>query len=296
MTLIVSCVTRDTLYQISDRRVTRLALPHDPLDDEANKSIFVGGRAVFGYAGLSDIASDHTDIWLTRVISGGPVTDMSRVLERVRLSATEAFKAIPYDGIYKRHAFQAVAWLRLQGETFLTPAILTVHNALNPLTSEWLAAAKPEFEIRTEFPSDDDVRRGGGCIIKSIGESIDVAEQNAVVRLIRKCVKHRYSTPRKVMSALIRAFRWLARRHADRVGLGLIAVCLPRRSVELAESTGHIMLINAPADDQSATFQYVSGTGRISAFGPNMASEGMALTGFESGFGPPPPHLLRPTE
>ena len=73
MTLILTCLTDDCVYQVSDRRLTSFDPPRAPIDDEANKALIVGGRVAFGYTGISKVNGEKTDHWLTRTAASANV-------------------------------------------------------------------------------------------------------------------------------------------------------------------------------------------------------------------------------
>jgi hypothetical protein len=275
MTLILTCLTACTVYQVSDRRLTRITNASEIIDDERNKSVFVG-RVSFGYTGLAEIGQERTDNWLARVISEGPTNDMAQVAERIRSAATAAFRTLPKQ--YRHHAFQGSGWFRLQGEKGLSPGIITVHNSIDEQTGQWVSEPFDEFRTATQFPSKLD----GGCVLNSVGVMPTASEKDAVVRLIRKCVKHRTSTPATVVKGLIISVRWLSGRH-ERVGNSILAVTLPKKSVENWERTGRSMLLAAPPNDSTATFTSASRQGSLSWNGPHIANQGIVLTDVQVG-------------
>jgi hypothetical protein len=275
MTLILACLTANTAYQVSDRRLTRLLEPETIIDDDRNKAVFVG-RVSFGYTGLAEIGNERTDNWLARVISEGPTNDMAQVAERIRNGATVAFRRMPRN--VRHHAFQGVGWFRLRGERCLSPGIVTVHNCLDDHTGLWVGQPFEEFRISTQFPSS----LPGSCILNSVGVTPTAQEKGAIVRLVRKCVKHRTSTPATVAKALIISLRWLSTRH-PRIGSSLLAISLPKRSVEEWERTGRSALLAGPPNDRTATFTYISPNGTRTWFGPHIVREGVVLTGVKVG-------------
>jgi hypothetical protein len=278
MTLILACLTAHNVYQVSDRRLTELSDPEAVIDDERNKAVFVG-RVSFGYTGLGHILSERSDNWLARVISEGETNDMAQVAERIRTAASVAFRWLRHvPPKYRRHAFQGVGWFRLKGESQLSPGIITIHNALDEQTGLWLDEPSEEFHTSTQFPSS----LPGSCILNSVGVTPTAQEKGAIVRLVRKCVKHRTSTPTTVFKALIISMRWLSRRH-PRIGDSLLAVSLPKQSVETWERTGRTVLLASPPNDLTATFSYVSPRGSFTWFGPHIASKGIVLTDVKAG-------------
>ena len=52
VTLILSCLTDDAVYQVSDRRLTSFSAPHAPIDEDTNKALLVDGRLAFGTPGF----------------------------------------------------------------------------------------------------------------------------------------------------------------------------------------------------------------------------------------------------
>lgn len=59
MTLILDCIARDAVFQVSDRRLTD-AYGGTVVDDQSNKAVVVDGRVVFGYTGLATIDGQRT--------------------------------------------------------------------------------------------------------------------------------------------------------------------------------------------------------------------------------------------
>jgi hypothetical protein len=275
MTLILACLTPRAVYQVSDRRLTRPWNANAIVDDESNKNVFLG-RFSFGYTGLAFLGQERTDLWLARVISEGPVLDMAVVAERIRVKATAAF--LPLPRISRRHAFQGVGWLRLKGEQHLSPGLITVHNGIDEQTGSWLREALPEFRTSVQFPSSFP----GGCILNSVGVTPTPQEKDAIVRLVRKCVKHRRSTPAAVVKSLIISVRWLNGRH-PRIGNSILALSIPKQSVDTWEQTGSSLLLAAPPNDSTATFTYASPQGSLRWYGPHVVSEGVVLTDVQVG-------------
>src|SRR4051812_26726217 len=112
MTLVLSCLTDDVVYQVSDRRLTTFEVPRRIMDDNSNKAVFVGGRVAFGYTGISHIENQRADTWLLGVVRTQDTNNMSATAEAIREAATRAFRRMPVASRYKRHAFQGVGWFR----------------------------------------------------------------------------------------------------------------------------------------------------------------------------------------
>ena len=150
--LILTCLTDDCVYQVSDRRLTSFDPPRSPIDDETNKALFVSGRVIIGYTGISKVNGENTDLWLTRVAASVNSTDMGAISSKIRDEATSAFRRMNFASRYKRHAFQGAGWFSDPDRSALRPGIVTVHNALEFGTLAWLPYARPSFDLVTSFP------------------------------------------------------------------------------------------------------------------------------------------------
>lgn len=277
MTLVLTCLTRDAIFQVSDRRLTRSAPPFEIVDDEANKAVVVEGRVVFGYTGLARIQTERTDDWLARVIGSESTNDMAQIARRIKDAATQEFVRMNLPAQFKYHAFQGAGWFRLKGEDYLRPGTIVIDNGFDHRT--WTALPSPlaEFRVSTSFPE----KMRGECVLSSIGFVPSAEEKAAIVRLVRKCVKHRHSTFRTVLHALINSMRWLSSRHWS-IGPGLMAVCLPKKCVQILEESGQVMMLAGPPTDYAATFLYVSATGSTTIFGPHFVGDGSIAMNFRA--------------
>jgi hypothetical protein len=278
MTLVIACLTEKAVYQVSDRRLTSFTCPDTVIDDERNKAVVVNSRVAFAYSGLSAIGGERSDDWVARVIADGPTNDMAQVTHRIKERATRDFQQLNIASRFKHHAFQGVGWFRLKGEDWLSPGVITIDNAIDHQTGTWLAEPRVEFQVTTQFPS----KLPGSCILNSVGLPPSAEEKNAVVRLVRKCAKHPRTTCRTVLHSLIISLRWLSSRHSQ-IGHGLMAICLPKRSVEESERTGHMLMIAGPPSDLISSFVYVSATGSAVTFGPHFVGGRSVLTDFKAG-------------
>src|SRR5687768_9667498 len=134
MTFILSCATKDAVYQVSDRRLTWLggSAPGSVKDDESNKAVLIDGRMAFGYTGLAEVQGLRTDYWLAKLFGNVPTADLAAVAERIRSQATEAFSNMKVSNPrWLRHAFVGIGWGTYRSETELVPILVTISNALN---------------------------------------------------------------------------------------------------------------------------------------------------------------------
>jgi hypothetical protein len=281
MTIVLDCFARDAAFQVSDRRLSDPDRPGIIIDDETNKAVLVNGRVIFSYTGLAAIDGQRTDEWLARAIADGPTEDMAAVAQRVRDKATAAFRRIRLPSRYKRHAFRGTGWFRLKNEDWLSPGLITVHNAFDHETGGWLNDSLPEFRVASYFPS----KLPGGCFIRNVGVTPSERERDAIVRLVRKCATHRNATTSTVLDALVMVVQWLSKhRQYERIGPGLMVVCLPRSSVEKSDDRTFTFSAGKP-NDSTPTFFYVPAKGATPiTFGPIFVVGQQILTGFEAGY------------
>ena len=200
MTLILDCIARDAVFQVSDRRLTD-AYGGTVVDDQSNKAVVVDGRIVFGYTGLAIINGQRTDQWLAQVIADGPTQDMSAVANRIRDKATAAFSRLRCPTILKRHAFRGTGWFRLKNEDEPSPGLITVHNLFDHETGNLLDQPLPEFKVHSYFPAE----LRGGCLIRNVGIDPSPVERSTIFRLVSKCCKNKHATRGAVLQALIRS-------------------------------------------------------------------------------------------
>jgi hypothetical protein len=276
MTLVLACLTETAVYLLSDRRLVSSGDVHQVVDDESNKTVVTEGRVAFAYTGLAMIGSRRTDDWLASVISDGPTRDMAQVCLRIRDRATEEFKKLRLPAKLKRHAFMGAGWFVSDAFDGFRPGIVAVDNAIEHSTRVWLDEPLAEFHTAVQLPR----ALPGGCVLDSVGINPSLDEKRAVVRLVRRCVKHRSSTLRTVEHGLITSLRWLSLRHPE-VGPSLMSVCIPKKAVELADSTGQISVMSGPPTSQTPSFFYVSPTGSRTSFGPHLVGGGAVITGLK---------------
>jgi hypothetical protein len=104
MTLILSCITQDAIVQVSDRCLTNLATG-EPVEQEANKAVFLSNRVALAYTGLAEIEGKPADIWLRDILV--PHESVGHGIQLILDEATRAFAAMPGSSAAKRQAFVA---------------------------------------------------------------------------------------------------------------------------------------------------------------------------------------------
>lgn len=281
MTLILTCLTNDVIYQISDRRLTSFSPPRAPIDEESNKAVFVNGRVVFGYTGISQVNGQRTDDWLAHAVASAASQDMAEVANAIKDEASSAFRRMSFASRFKRHAFQGAGWFTNPDGPGLRPGVLTIHNALDSETREWLPYAEGEFRLISEFHK----LKQNQFVLTSVGLRPTAVERSAVYQLIRKCVHRRRGRQNGILYALIVSMRWLSERYEPNspIGRNLMVVSLPKVAAEQYAQTGQFMALASAPDPNMVTFLDIPEHGRPVNYGPHFVIGGAIVSGFQCG-------------
>ena len=269
MTLILGCAVGDSVYQISDRRL--VYSNGIVATNTQNKSVFLDGRVAVGYTGLAEIAGKPTDRWLAEILHRefSKSADLKASFVALRDSATAIFKSIRLAPHLKRHAFQAIGWVKPNGESNLSPLILGVDNSLD-MDGKWDAEARDEFILRQHLLTCEP-----SPTIMSVGAGCSEPEKSAIVRLVRRCARR--GEPAIVMESLIRSMLWLSARHKT-IGNSLLAIHIPKGCVTCEPFVR--FAVDRP-NPTNPTFWTVEPNLTTSGVGPNVVSQDLIICGIK---------------
>lgn len=169
MTMVISVITRDAVFQASDRRLVYLEPDGSTRlkDDNRNKAVMYGNQMVFAYTGLADIGPrrEPTDQWIGAVLNEhAPTTENHAVLlEALRIRMMERLRHPLYaklDSSMTGHEIVACAWARFEDsdEGILDPYISWVSNLRS---SDGLAMRQPPGSCArglSRLPRDGDIQ------------------------------------------------------------------------------------------------------------------------------------------
>jgi hypothetical protein len=153
VTQILSCLTRDYVLQVSDRRLARLCwdgtLKLD--EDDQTKAIVVNRTLIFAYAGWGESEKQSTNEWFASVIKRFADTDQLHegTLEVAR-RATAFFARPRYPPIppeQKRHTFIGVSWRQRRRDGRVIPTAVRITNAFDS-QGQPLPRARPDFVVQ----------------------------------------------------------------------------------------------------------------------------------------------------
>jgi len=261
MTLILSCVTEDYAIQVSDRRLSKMDIRTGKIrnvEDNENKAVMLGTSMVFSYTGLGEIEGIRTDLWLARLIYSIPRgKSFNDIVETIRNKATECFKNIPWPQKIKRHAFVGAGWTRESKDAPLSPTIVLISNFQSK--GGVLDEAEDEFQI---WNSPKFLKSDKHFLLVTGSHPTSTEEKefrkkyiHELNRNLKRCVAKKVS-PQLLMVILVIAVRQFASRY-EPVGKSLMAVCLPKASVERKDSRKFI-LSSLPTPG-APTFLYIPG-------------------------------------
>lgn len=180
MTLVLSCITRDFVMQVSDRRLTYL--DGRPPDDETNKAVFVLGRVLMSFTGVGYIAGTVTHIWTVERLanlSDDPNKSLDVAFKQFTNEASGAFQRISGREA-KRHAFVGVGWgQRRSDPSDLHPFIWTISNTLDQ-NANWLPLAERRFTMQQRL-----LAPGEPYFLLTTGQPLTPSEDTSIRRNIR---------------------------------------------------------------------------------------------------------------
>jgi hypothetical protein len=225
---VLSLATRNAIFQVSDRRLTRIRNGIEVVNEYATKQVVFGGDVVFGYTGVAQIAGRPAERWLAEQLSTSARAEtFDETVSRLITAANEAFARIGYPPTQKRQAFQAIGWFRSPAKPQWMPGVVTVENALADDSLTWLPRVRSNFRgtiVRYEL-----LRHR--FTIDGIGLPIPAAERYTVWRHLRKCVARKDRQEEAILTGMVDAVRWLNTRHggqASTIGRNLLATCIPK--------------------------------------------------------------------
>lgn len=241
MTLILSCITDQFVVQVSDRCLSDLWTGR-PVEQEANKAVFLSNRVVFGFTGLAEIEGKPADIWLRDVLV--PHESVGHGVQLVVDEATRAFASMRSPRASKRQAFVGVGWARFdEASDGLLPFGVIISNAFSD--RGWLSEAQSEFVGDVKF-----LQRGGGCVWTDVG-GLPGRRKADLNRMVRRIVDRRLSA-----AAMADLFIRETRTMADldrRIGRGLMVSSIPRA----VSTTQDLLALASLPRDSELTFAHM---------------------------------------
>lgn len=281
VTLILSCLTSDNAYLVSDRRLTSFDVPRRIVDDDTNKIVLLNGHVALGYTGREMINEDRADVWLAKAVAGVDSRDAAHLGNIIAEKATNAFRKMSFASRYKRHAFQAVGWFPDPSGGPVRVGKLLVYNALDNKSGKWLPYAKTNFEVSAQvgYLGSSHFR------LSVVGSALTAEEGSAIYRLVKKCVHRRINRERAILQAMVMGIRWASTRYEapSPIGTGLLAAIIPHAPARSAIERGEWNGIAGHPSPNILTFLDLPSTGRAESHGPHFVGGSMIGLDFRAG-------------
>jgi hypothetical protein len=220
VTLILTCATRRSIVQVSDRRLT---VDGRLYDDNTTKAVFYCGRVAIAYTGDARIAGQDTAEWLSTKLTG------HANLEEALRDAARSFEEHTARQRGRRPSLAVVAcgWATYKGAGTPRPFVCTVSNFLTE-DGEWSADNKLEVSQRLDW-----LDSGRSHLLVCAGQGLNSRELARLDVAIRDSLRQR-SEPFGLASALGEMIRQVSddgTERGRRVGKGLIVQALSREAV-----------------------------------------------------------------
>lgn len=276
MTLILSVLTKEAVYQISDRRLTlnQKGKAIEIISGEFNKAVIAEMRWAFGYTGLSVVGTESSDKWLARTILSIRSPDTYTMAKKIEQAASEEITKAHAQYLKKDRlfAFQAVGWHR-NGPNSISPMVITVHNGWDLQRAKWRDDAPASFE--TNF-SHNTITEQKPFDIVTVGQPLDRSEWREIHRRISRVARRPGMNGMAMTDTLVSLMRWLSGRRTT-IGSGGMVVVIPAAGVANFFDTG-----NSPINMQGyweghiSTFYY-SDTGDPKIYAPHVVWNGTLI-------------------
>jgi len=266
VTLVLNCLTRDYLFQVSDRRLMRGT---EVVEDNANKNVLQGGGIAFSYTGLAEIEGKKTDEWLLSVLPDSFQDTAKVIVEK----ATEAFKRMNPPSAVKRHAFAGVGWLQRERWSPPRPTFILISN-FHQLDGEELRSASDRFSaLAWQLPENVIVQ------VFPVGQRVPKRQLEDLHETLKRCVKKKKGST-TVMRLLVMAMREIAENNPA-VGKNLLALGLPRKAAGVPGATSP--LVEKKMIEDENTFLYIPADSLDGiAYGPAFKGKGFLAWDFEA--------------
>lgn len=257
MTLIVSVIAPDFVFQVSDRRVTLIHSDgrREVRDEPLTKAVVYCDRAIFGFTGYAEVDLKRSDLWIADQLQD--VRDLGDGFDKMRARLTEVFRRPRYRG---GHTVTSAGYkLNEDGTTTPFYALVTNHFA----DGRWLAKPTNDFQWITELAP-----AGTVGVFAAPGWLSDPRMQSLRAGVAAA------DTLDAAVGLVVAAIREVAAAHAE-VGADLLLSVLPRASVGRPE----IFLLTGGPPGETPTFHYLPEGDDPTQYGPTFVCNGGIMSG-----------------
>lgn len=262
MTLVVSVVSQDCVWQAVDRRLTSFQTGK-PVSVDTNKAVNFANWMIFGFTGPSRLAGEETPAWIADRLAehsnlDRSVNELASSVQREanRLSARQ--RSISVDGVGWKSDLRT-------GEVFAN--FVRISNYIdaegNPLSEDGFCFFDGNFK-------PDRLMN-----VRISGQPVSFETGRFWVRQIRKRIKAG-AGPSDVGRCLVQFVRAVASTNSA-VGSGVLVSAIPKRAI------GSEMTISSMAMRDVPTFMYFpEGSNTPIKKGPEFAAPGSRMSDFQA--------------
>lgn len=283
VTLIVSVIVPEWIFQISDRRVSLLHSDGrlEVRDDRTNKAILYDGRVSIAATGLAELEGQRADMWIAEHLH--KAATVNEGFRDVRDALTALFRRRPYRG----HQFTCVAagWARQRlGPTGLYAVVSNMHGS-----DGWLSS------VQEEFWYGFDLAPVGAFGIFTAPAWMTPSEESELRENLNANLARNPGSLEDAIESVCVAMRRVASREPA-VGRDLMLSVVPEASATPKDMT-MFLTFGGIAPDHPTFFYLPDGDSNGVSYGPTfvMPNEGGIVTDFEFTPGPKDTPPTEPT-
>jgi hypothetical protein len=276
MTQVIGVVTRDSVFMVSDRRLTWGAGPRfgQLYDDDTCKLVSVCSTCAVAYTGLAQLGAPPrpTHEWIADLLAASDCNRGSIAARILITAASTAFATLPST---PSHSFVIGGWSRFSG--VLRSYLCTVTNSIGddgaPLPSPsrtFIGVVKPLNDDDAPFE------------MLVAGRPLRSAAREKVLRRMFRRIVERGLSPKRILQLLVDEVVYTSKSDST-VGSKVLATVIPRAAAERQAAQGESMILEGESIDSTASFAYFEpGYEGLAQFGPTFTCNGWALKDTEA--------------
>jgi hypothetical protein len=241
VTLVISVLSQDCVWQVADRRLTDFVTGR-VVSRDANKAILFARSMLFAFTGPARLGGRATADWIAEQLSSDP--DPDRALSRLPDALNDALRRLRRPRDLRALALDGVGWALDRQTGMVGPRLIRMSNCIDA-NGVWTGRLDDPVTV-----FDGMLKQGVLLNMRAAGQPVPLAVGRSWERVVRRRIASN-APPSDVGQCLVQFVRDVAERNRA-VGPGVLLSAIPRAAV--LEPSG--MTIAAMPDAISATFKY----------------------------------------
>lgn len=249
MTQIIGLLTKEYVMLASDRLLTWLGdgpLSGKVFQDEECKLVCFCGEAGIGYTGMARLGGKPAHEWIAITLAEANCRRLGDVVDTLLLKAP--FAIPPVDRRFRGLTFLIAGWSFFGKPPLLRPYFVQISNNVDEAGTPRQEPADEFVALKYVLGPDKTSQLG------LVGQPLAASRAQALERNLRRLIKREIS-PRETLKLLVDEVQNTSK-NASNVGAKVLAMCLPRASVEESKRTGRTMMLASEAAREVSTFSY----------------------------------------